>query len=122
MSSLLWQNSKTWRYSFSTRPCIGDLRAQGIVQVELGSFAKIKEKLQSYCFNCSFSRNKILTEPAKWGAYFVFIDRECKIELDKPEEKFLSELLESVDPKVWVQNRDVVSLLLESLIKYSARL
>ena len=79
------------------------------------------EKLQSYKFNCTFSRNKILTEPAKWAAYFVFMHREANVEMTH-EYSILAELLESVDPNIWVQNRDVVNLLLEGLITYSIKL
>lgn len=121
MSSLLWQHSKTWEYSFSTKPCIGDLQKQGIVLVRLGNFRHIKEKLQSYMFSQSFSKKQILREPAKWAAYFIFIYRELEIEMNT-EYVVLYELLESIDPNIWVQNRDVVDLLLEGLIKYSREL
>lgn len=121
MSSILWQNSKTWEYSFSTKPCMGDLQKQGVVLVRLGSFRSIKEKIQSYMFSQTFSRRRILKEPARYAAYFIFMYREVKVEMTH-ECNFLAELLESIDPNIWVQNRDIVDLLLESLINYSGRL
>lgn len=62
---------------------------------------------------------EILQQPAKWGAYFVFIGRESQVVLKETEDFLLMEFLESIDPNIWVQNRDFVSLLLRSFIKYS---
>lgn len=121
MSSLLWQNSNTRRFCFSTKPGIGNLRAQNIILVELGSYMQIVDKIKSYMYSQTFSRRRILKEPARYAAYFVFMHREVKLEMTH-ECNFLAELLESVEPNIWVQNRDIVDLLLGSLINYSRRL
>ena len=121
MSSILWQHHKTYEYSYSTKPCSGDISKLQMTLVRLGSFRSIKEKIQSYMFSQTFSRRRILKEPARYAAYFVFMHREVKIEMTS-ECNFLVELLESVEPNIWVQNRDIVDLLLGSLINYSGRL
>jgi hypothetical protein len=121
MSSILWQHHKTYEYSYSTKPCLGDLAKLQMTLVRLGSFQSIKEKIQSYMFSQTFSKSQILREPAKYAAYFVFMQREAKVEMSS-ECNLLAELLESVDPYIWVQNRDIVSLLLGGLIEYSKRL
>jgi len=120
MSSLLWGISILKGYCYSNQP---ETELPLLIETtRIGNYSTIINELKAWYYSGSFHRVKVNKNPAKWGAYFVFIGRETSVKLEQPEELFLMELLESVDPKVWVQNRDVVSLLLESLIKYSARL
>jgi hypothetical protein len=123
MSQLLWliTDASSPKYWYVNTPCIK--KELSLTNATcLGTSYSIANTLKAFSFNAAFRYRNIQYEPAKWAAYFIFIGREVKVKLDKSEEVFLMELLESVDPKIWVQNRDIVDLLLGGLIKYSMRL
>ena len=122
MSSLLWQSKANGRYYYTLKPWNhGSMTKHGDDYHSLGSYFHINDILKGYSNSCTFSKRQILVQPARWAAYFVFLFREVKIEMT-PEHIFLADFVESIDPNVWVQNRDIVSLLSEGLIKYSSQL
>lgn len=92
-----------------------------IYKIRLGDEFHIINLLKTYSLSQSFSRRRILREPARWAAYFLFLKNKNYIP-ETSEVFILKELFNSIESNIWVQNRDVVSLLLESLKKYSVKL
>ena len=91
------------------------------VATPLGTADYLLRKLQSHSYSCTFSKEEIRYDPARWGAYFLFIPKGALIDLDF-DGLFIVDILESVEPSAWVQNDEFVSLLCQGLIKYAARL
>lgn len=121
MSSLLWFKNNDKNYYYSDRPCIGNLTESDVKMNFLGSYQTIRSTLSSHYFAQAFTFKNIYQKPLEWAARFIFLERELKI-VTRPEDIFLSEMLETLDPEAWINNEEFIKMIQQGLIKYSSQL
>lgn len=84
-----------------------------------GTPHSIESKLGAYRSSCAFRYRDIQKDPCYWAACYIYICKFSKIEIKNPNDLLLCEILENTESNIWIENRDITSLLLANLIKFS---
>ena len=118
MSFLLFKKSNNIFCYFNEPQLIGTLYTKENI---LGDKYQIENVLSANYYAGGFRCREIQRNPAQWAAYTLYL-MLFKFTITYPKELFLIELLNSIEPNIWIQNKDIISLLLQCLMKYSSQL